>query len=81
MRVEKEVYLSNIKMDRIPLSEKTYNYATLMKEGVVFPPIKLARRRDGEFEIRDGRHRWTARKLLGYKKILSKFSKKFLKKE
>lgn len=78
MRLKKEIKLDLIKMDRLAINPKALKYATLINEGVQFPPIKVAFCKDGRFEIRDGRHRYTAHKLLGRKKILAKFSTKRL---
>lgn len=79
MRIEKEIPIELIQMDRWRLRPKAFKYAKLMECGVEFPPIKVARRANGLFEIRDGRHRMTAHKLLGKKVILAKFSEEALK--
>lgn len=80
-RVEKEIPVSLIEMDRIPLDSKTFEFAYalsgLSSGGLLkadFPAIKVAKRPDGRYEIRDGRHRWTAHKLVGRKTIKAKFS-------
>jgi hypothetical protein len=74
VRVETEVPLGRVLIDRVPLDERTLRYANLMAQGVVFPAIKCALRPDGMLEIRDGRHRHTAAKLAGRKTILAKYS-------
>ena len=80
MRLEKEIGLAHIIMDRLRINPKALKYANLIDSGVQFPPIKVALCDDGRFEIRDGRHRYTAHKLLGREKILAKYSTKRLQK-
>lgn len=74
MRVKKEIPMNLINMDRIPLDRKTLRFTYAMQAMAEFPAIKVAKRQDGRYEIRDGRHRWVAHKLLGREKILAKFS-------
>lgn len=88
MRVEQEISVHLIDIDRIPLDKKTLGFANALAGisscGLVkakFPAIKVAKLRYGRYEIRDGRHRWAAHKLLGQKKILAKFSLRVLKNE
>ena len=79
MRVKKEIPVKLIQIDRIPLDNKTLEYATKLKDGTVFPAIKVAKLDNGLFEIRDGRHRLIAHKLCGIENIFAKFSTKTLK--
>jgi len=74
LRVEKEISLNLIKMDRIPLDKKTLRFTYALQACADFPAIKVAKLNNGGYEIRDGRHRWAACKLLGREKILAKFS-------
>jgi len=81
LRVEKEISLNLIDMDRIPLDEKTLEFANIIAGTYTyglakgsFPPIKVAKLRTGRYVIRDGWHRWATHKLLGREKILAKFS-------
>lgn len=82
MRVKKNIDLNLIEIDRLPLDEKTLLFAQIIQtEGRDnFPAIKIAKKSDGRFEIRDGRHRWLAHKLTGQSKILAKFSEETLRK-
>jgi len=79
MRLKKEIYISNIIMDRFAIDTKAFVYAQCLHKGATFPPIKVAKRKDGQFEIRDGRHRIVAHKLTGRRKILAKFSEEYLR--
>ena len=54
---------------RAKIDESVINrYAELLKEGVVFPPIKVAER-NGKYIILDGAHRYLAHKKAGFDKI------------
>lgn len=81
MRIKQDIDLNLVKIDRLPLDKKTLKYAlSIQKSGRRnFPPIKVAKTKNGRFEIRDGRHRWLAHKLAGETKILAKFSEDYLK--
>lgn len=79
MRVERLINISNIKIRRMPINEITFRYAKDLENGSIFPAIKVAKRMDGTFEIRDGRHRLLAHKLTGRRKILARYSKRILK--
>lgn len=79
MKITKEIPVHLIKIDRFPLEKKSLDYANLMLKGVKFPPIKVAKDKNGSFQIRDGRHRWLATKLIGKTKILAKYNNKCLK--
>lgn len=74
MRVINDIPLNAIRMDRTPLDPKTFMYACAMLRGDKFPPIRVARADTGGFEIRDGRHRVAASRLLSKGKIAAKFS-------
>jgi hypothetical protein len=81
MRIKKDILLHTIIMDRVPLDKKALQFAIEIQNNgrEQFPPIKVARLANGQFEIRDGRHRWLAHKLTGQKQILAKFSSESLK--
>lgn len=78
MRVIKEIPVGQIKINRTPIEPRTLRYALAMQDGSEFPPIKVAKTNCG-YEIRDGRHRCTASKLIGKEMILAKFSTTKLK--
>jgi hypothetical protein len=78
MKVIKRIRLSTIDIDRIPIGRKTFNYATLMSRGIKFPPIRVAKKKNGRFKILDGRHRWLANNLNDNEFILAKFSERTL---
>ena len=65
MRVEKEIPIKDIMIDRIPLEPKSFEYAKALEKGNIFPAIKVTKKSNGLFEIRDGRHRWLVHKLIG----------------
>ncbi len=79
MRIEREVNINLIDIDRIPLSNRTLQYANCMERGDMFPPIHLQSLVNGRFRLLDGRHRFVANKLLDKIKILSRFSTKIRK--
>ena len=74
IRVEEYIDIGRIKIDRLPIGPTTLKYAKAIENGADFPAIKVAKRPDGLFEIRDGRHRWLAHKLCGRKAIKVKYS-------
>jgi ParB-like chromosome segregation protein Spo0J len=69
MREIREIPISCVRMDRYPLNPTMIGLLTHMSSGGTVPPIKVALRGDGTYEIRDGRHRVLAHKLLGMKHI------------
>lgn len=73
MRIMKEIPISQICIDRIPLKLKSLQYAQDMRKGDLFPPIHVKVLPQGGFRILDGRHRWTAAKLIGKETILAKW--------
>ena len=78
-RVTEQINLINIKVDRHSISKQTFDLAFKIKLGEInieeLPPIKLIMNNKGAFILKDGRHRLTAFKLLGYKTIKSKYFK------
>lgn len=74
MRIEKEIDILSIKIDRYPMNPTTLNLIHYLDCGGTVPAIKVAKLKQGGFIIRDGRHRVLAYKLLGRKKILARFS-------
>ena len=73
-RVIREVPVNAISLDRVPTDSKTLLYAIAMVRGDRFPPVKVAMRAGGGYEIRDGRHRVTAARLTERGKIPAYFS-------
>ena len=68
------INISLIKMDHHPLNPSVLGLIDHLDSGGSVPPIKVASLKDGTFLIRDGRHRVTASKLLGWKTIKAKYS-------
>ena len=79
MRVTKEIDINLIDVDRIPLNRKVVRFTYAIQAMAVFPAIKVAKLSNGRFKILDGRHRWTAHKLLGKETILAKYSDELFK--
>jgi len=73
MRVIRKIRTAAIKIDRVPLDAKTLSFVDAMRQGHVFPPIKVAVTPNGQFEIRDGRHRWAASRLLQHLEITVRY--------
>ena len=77
MRYCHPIDISQISMDRVPINKETYELAKDIETNGLRKPIKVALvetgLRRGNFEIRDGRHRVTAMRLLGRTKIPAKY--------
>ncbi len=69
----KYIYISNIKFDNIPLNPQTLDLAMKIYNKQLdpnsLPPIKVMLLDNGQYLIRDGRHRVTAFKLNGLDRI------------
>ncbi len=76
MRVTKLVPIRNIVMDRYPINPSTLSLIQHLEGGGTVPPIKIYRLASGQFQIKDGRHRITAFKLLGRENIKAVYSTK-----
>ena len=74
MRQTKEIPIGAIQMDRWALQPQTLKLAAFLEMGGDVPPIHVARCANGNYRICDGRHRVTAFKLLGRRKITARFS-------
>ena len=74
IRTKGLIPISSIAMDRYPLNPSTLSLIEYLKKGGEVPPIKVAKLKNGNYRILDGRHRVTASKLLGRKLILGKVS-------
>lgn len=74
-----EVPVNQVVLDRAPLDAKVLLYAIAMLRGDKFPPISVARRKTGAYEIRDGRHRVVAARLNAYGRIRAKCSEGVLR--
>lgn len=76
-RIEREVQLSRIIVDRLPIGVVSLRYANIAQaagDKWPFPAIKCGLRADGALVLLDGRHRFLAAKLVGHKTILAKWS-------
>lgn len=76
MRIIKYIDISQIIIDHYPMNPSTLALIEYLVVGGKIPPIKVTRLQNGRFQIRNGRHRILAYKLLGLKKIQAKFSEK-----
>jgi len=69
----KYIHICNIKFDNIPLNPQTLDLAIKLHNKEIvpisLPPIKVMLLPNGQYLIRDGRHRVIAFKLNGIKKI------------
>lgn len=77
MRVTGQIPIERIKSKkRLPLGLKAFQFALAMKRGEKFPPVKLQRSvtGDGNYVLKDGRHRVSAAKLLGHKTVFALYS-------
>ena len=77
MRLTHKIHISQILMDHTPLNRRTYVLARDMDEVGQQKPIKVRLLEDepqaGNYEIRDGRHRVTAARLLGWEWIMATY--------
>ena len=78
MRLTKLIPISLIKMDRYPINRSTLKLIDYIRTGGEIPPIKIVKLKNGNYEIRDGRHRVTAYKMLGIELIKARFSNECL---
>jgi len=76
MRTIQKIPIHLIDVDRLPLEPTSLQYANAIRKGNIFPPIKVAKLKNGRFKILDGRHRFLAHKLNGKQFIIAKFSNK-----
>jgi uncharacterized ParB-like nuclease family protein len=72
MRVIKDHPIDGVRSDRIPLTPKTLRLIVFLQKGGSVPPIHVTPKH-GYYSILDGRHRYTAFKLLGRKTIKIKY--------
>lgn len=74
MRVTRLIPIDQIVMDKWPLNRSTLSLVKhIERVGNLPRPIKVQNLYNGKFKIKNGRHRVTALKLLGYKSIEAKF--------
>ena len=75
----KFINICNIKVDRYPLNPSTLSLIHFLEENGIeeLPPIRVRLESNGQYMIKDGRHRVTAFKLLGIKQILAKVSREY----
>ena len=78
MRIKKEINMSLIDIDRMPINPATLQYANRMTQGDIFPAVKLQSLPGGRFRLLDGRHRFVAFKLLGRSNILAQYSTRLI---
>lgn len=75
MKNFKSIPVRQIVMDHTPLNELTLSCALAIKEKVGMPPIKVVQKTNGQYQVKDGRHRITATKLNGIETIFAKITK------
>lgn len=80
MKYEK-ILVENILFHHLPIEPVSMEYATRIKRGSLPPPIRVAKRKDGLYELKDGRHRLCAHFLTGRSKILAQFKESPVKEE
>lgn len=76
MRVKEWINVCNIVTGKLPINPTTLTLIDyIRKHGIEdLPPIKVVKK-GGDYILRDGRHRYTAYKLLGIEKIFATFYK------
>lgn len=76
-KIRRFIEISQIEMDKWPINNATLKLVWFLTNGGEVPPIKIQQLANGNFRIKDGRHRLTAYKLLGKTKIEAKFGDLF----
>ncbi len=71
--------LANIKVDSLPLNPASYACAKAVERGVEMPPIRVELLSNGQYLIKDGRHRFVAFRLNGRTHIRAHVSRPFQK--
>lgn len=61
------------KLDRAPLTRRTFSLAKHLENGGTVPPIHIQYDSHGLWRVLDGRHRVIAHKLVGCRHILVRF--------
>ena len=78
LKVIEFINVINIKVDKHSISKETYDLAKKLDNNTLtpedLPPIKVEYNK-GTFILKDGRHRVTAFKLLGLKRIKARFNR------
>jgi ParB-like chromosome segregation protein Spo0J len=72
MRIIKDHSINGVKADRIPITPRTLDLIEFLRKGGTVPPIHVTPKH-GYYSILDGRHRYTAFRLLGRKTIKIKY--------
>ena len=67
--------IGQIIMDHTPLNQATLSCASAIKNKIGMPPIKVVQKSNGQYKVKDGRHRITASKLNGIETIFAQVSK------
>jgi len=73
MKVVHPVLIESIMFDELPINPKVLALTLFIMQGGEVPPIKLQNSSKGGYELKDGRHRLCAYKLLGEKFIKAKY--------
>lgn len=72
-KIRRFIEVSQIQVDKWPLNRDTLNLVMFLMNNGEVPPIKVQQKPDGNFVIKDGRHRLLAFKLLGRPQIEAKY--------
>lgn len=73
MRVIQWVNLAQVVCDHLPLNQTTLALVNSLRNGCQMKPIKVVKGEAGLFYVRNGRHRFVAAKLLGWKEVPVKY--------
>lgn len=72
MRVITNILICDIDFDRkLPVNRKTFELALHLEKGGTHPPIHVRCKGNGRYELKEGRHRVLAHKLVGRDEIKS----------
>ncbi len=65
------INIQNIEKTRLPVNRASFNLARFLYRNELDKPIRVKLLKNGQYRVKDGRHRITAHKLLGRPAILA----------